>query len=72
MIAEANLRKGTELAANELWETVTAAEAQRTLRTYEFWPPLMLLNFELTIISLIGLLFLSSLIKLKDLPIYEC
>jgi hypothetical protein len=63
-MAEANLRKGTELAVNEQWETVKAAEAQRTLRTNEFWAPLMLLNVELTIISLIGLLFLSSLIKL--------
>ena len=63
-MAEANLRKGTELAVNEQWETVKDAEAQRTLRTYEFWAPLMLLNVELTILSLIGLLFLSSLIKL--------
>jgi hypothetical protein len=68
-MADANLRKGTELAVNELRETVKAAEAQRTLITHEFWAPLMLLNVELTIVSLIGLLFLSSLIKLKDLSI---
>ena len=71
-MAEAILRKGTELAVNEQWETVKDAEAQRTLRTHELWAPLMFLNVELTIVSLIGLLFLSSLIKLKDLPIYEC
>lgn len=63
-MADAILRKGTELAVNELLETVKAAEALRTLRKHEFWAPLMLWNVELSIISLIGLLFLSSLIKL--------
>ena len=41
MTGEANLRKATEFPVKELWETVKAAESQRTLRIFESWAPLM-------------------------------
>jgi hypothetical protein len=67
-MAEANLRKGTELSVNEQRETINDAESQRTLSKNEFWAPLMLKNVEFSIISLICRIFLSNLIKLKDFP----
>ena len=63
-MADANLRKGTELSVNEWRETVNAAESQRTLSKMELWAPLMLKNVEFSIISVICRIFLSNLIKL--------